>query len=300
MPADRISTATGADGLLPRLRGQLAGLAPAERRVGEYMLSDPGGAATLTISQLADACEVSETTVARFCNHVGFGGYRDLRLSLAVAATRTDSSDQPVGDVGGDIAADDPIEEVIATVGASEGRAIGDTVAALDAAAVKATVDVMIDAQRIEVFGVGASGLVAEDLQQKLHRIGRAAFCSRDPHAALTSAALLEPGDVAVAISHTGTTIDTIEPLEQATRRGATAVAITNAPRSRLARIADHTLLTAAVETTFRSGAMASRTAQLVIVDCLFIGVAQRTYDRSLQSLERTFEALSGRREPVR
>jgi DNA-binding MurR/RpiR family transcriptional regulator len=165
---------------------------------------------------------------------------------------------------------------------------------------VDAAVAALVAARRVEVFGVGASGLVAEDLQQKLHRIGRPAFASRDPHAALTSAALLGAGDVVVGISHTGRTRDTLEPMREAARGGAATIAITNAPRSPIARAATHLLTTATVETTFRSGAMASRIAQLVIVDCLFVGVVQATYDASVTALTRTFEAVRDRRETSR
>ena len=113
---------------------------------------------------------------------------------------------------------------------------------------------------------------------------------------ALTSAALLTPGDVAVAISHSGATQDTVDALALAQRNGATTVAVTNFPRSPLAALADHVLTTAARETTFRSGATASRLAQLTVVDCVFVGVAQRTYETSQRALELTHDAVLDRR----
>ena len=146
------------------------------------------------------------------------------------------------------------------------------------------------------MYGVGASGIVALDLQQKLHRIGRVAFAWPDPHMALTSAALLTQGDVAVAISHSGATQDTVDALALADRNGATTVAVTNFPRSPLAELGDHVLTTAARETTFRSGATASRLAQLTVVDCVFVGVAQRTYETSQRALELTHDAVLDRR----
>src|SRR5206468_1482606 len=109
---------------------------------------------------------------------------------------------------------------------------------------------------------------------------------------ALTSAALLGEGDVAIAISHTGATVDTIEPLAEARRHGALTVALTNFPRSPIVAAADLVLTTAARETTFRSGAMSSRIAQLMVVDCLFVGVAQRSYAQTREALERTYEAV--------
>jgi DNA-binding MurR/RpiR family transcriptional regulator len=112
----------------------------------------------------------------------------------------------------------------------------------------------------------------------------------------LTSAAVLESGDVAVGISHSGTTAETIDALAEARKRGAITVGLTNFPRSPIAEVADHVLTTAARETTFRSGATASRLAQLTVIDCVFVGVAQRTFKPTRQALEDTYEAVRGRR----
>ena len=161
-------------------------------------------------------------------------------------------------------------------------------------------VDAIVDARRVDVYGVGASAFVAFDFQQKLHRIGRVAFAWSDTHIALTSAALLGRPDVAVGISHTGVTRDTIDALAEAGRHGATTVALTNFPLSPIARAADLVLTTAARETTFRSGATASRLAQLTVVDCVFVGVAQRTYTDTRKALERTRDAVRSRRVPGR
>jgi DNA-binding MurR/RpiR family transcriptional regulator len=95
-------------------------------------------------------------------------------------------------------------------------------------------------------------------------------------------------------------TIDTIDALSLARSRGAITVAITNSPRSPISAVADHILTTAARETTFRSGATASRLAQLTIVDCLFVGVAQQTYAESTAALRATYEAVQGRRTTSR
>ena len=102
-------------------------------------------------------------------------------------------------------------------------------------------------------------------------------------------------GDVAIGFSHTGETIDTIVSLAEARRRGATTVAVTNYPRASIAEVADHVVTTAARETTFRSGAMASRIAQLTVIDCIFVGVAQRTFGETRTALEATYTAVRGR-----
>lgn len=276
-----------------RIRALLPTLAPAERRVAERVLSDPRGVAALTISALARACETSETTVIRFCRAVGFAGYPALRLALAAETGRSGGDAR---ELSADIVADDDLDAVVAKIAYADARAVEETADQLDLEALHAVIDALEGAPRIDVYGVGASGFVALDLQQKLHRIARVAFAWPDPHMALTSAALLTPGDVAVAISHSGATRDTLDALAVARRSGATTIAITNFPRSPLATGSDHVLTTAARETTFRSGATASRLAQLTVIDCVFVGLAQRTYATSQRALELTAAAVQGRR----
>ena len=277
-----------------RIRALLPSLAPAERRVAERVLADPAAVAASTISALAQACSTSETTVIRFCRAVGFTGYPPLRLALAAQRGRNEGGSSR--DLTGDIVADDDLDEVVAKIAFADARAVEETAQQLDLDQLHAVIEALVAAPRVDVYGVGASGFVALDLQQKLHRIGRVAFAWPDAHMALTSAALLTPGDVAVAVSHSGATEDTVDALTVARHAGATTVAVTNFPRSPLAALGDHVLTTAARETTFRSGATASRLAQLPVVDCVFVGVAQRTYETSQRALELTRDAVADRR----
>jgi DNA-binding MurR/RpiR family transcriptional regulator len=277
-----------------RIRALLPSLAPAERRVAERVLADPAAVASWTINRLAQECATSETTVIRFCRAVGFAGYPALRLELAAARGRSERH-RP-RELSGDIVPDDDLDTVVATIAFADARAVEETAQQLDLDQLHRVIEALVAAPRVDIYGVGASGFVALDLQQKLHRIGRVAFAWPDPHMALTSAALLGPDDVAVAISHSGSTRDTLDALQVAQRSGATTVALTNHPRSLLATRADHVLTTAARETTFRSGATASRLAQLTVVDCVFVGVAQRTYQTSQRALELTHDAVADRR----
>jgi DNA-binding MurR/RpiR family transcriptional regulator len=143
---------------------------------------------------------------------------------------------------------------------------------------------------------VGASGFVALDLQMKLQRIGRPAFAWPDPHMAISSAALRGSGDVAIGLSHTGTTVDTIDALREARSHGAATAAVTNFPWSPITEVADFVLITAARETAFRSGATTSRIAQLTVVDCLFVTLAQQDLPGTRVALERTFAAAQAKR----
>ncbi|MFJ9819578.1 MurR/RpiR family transcriptional regulator [Streptomyces sp. NPDC101151] len=287
---------TSAAGTLARIRATLSSFAPSERRVAEAVLADPAQAAELSISALAKRADTSVATVMRFCRAIEITNYPQLRLALAAAAAREHalSGDRPAP--GTDISATDTLGEIVSKIIYNEVRALEDTGAGADVEALGRAVDAVAGACRIDIFGVGASAFVGQDLHQKLHRIGRVAFIWTDRHAALTAAALLGPGDVALAISHSGETEDTVEPLQAAAEHGATTIALTNAPRSTLAESADVVLTTCARETPFRSGATVSRIAQLALIDCLFVGVAQRSYEATTAALDKTYGAVQRRR----
>ena len=277
-------------GILVQLRGLRPSLSPAEDRVAEQVLADARAAAALTISELAVQARTSETTVLRFCKRLGLPGYPQLRLALAA------ESAQPRALVAAatDINEDDSIDDIISKVAFADASAVEETAHQLDRDSLSAAAEAIAAAWRVDIYGIGASAIVGTDAQQKLHRIGVIAFSWNDPHLALTSAALLRAGDVAIGISHSGTTRETIESLSKARSQGATTVAITNFPLSRLVDSADIVLTTAARETPLRSGATASRIAALTVIDCLYIAVAQRDPSRARQAVADTRAAVSG------
>ncbi len=281
-------------GILVTIRSLLPNLAPVERRVAQAVLDDPQGVAWRSISELARTCGTSATSVVRFCRAIGLRGYPDLRLALAGAVARDDVS--AVTTASHDIAPDDDAATITKKIAYADARAVTDTANHLDIATLVQVTEALAKADRIDIYGVGASGFVALDLQMKLQRIGRPAFAWPDPHMAISSASLRGPGDVAIGLSHTGTTVDTIDVLREARSHGAITVAVTNFPWSPITEVADLVLLTAARETAFRTGAMTSRIAQLTVVDCLFVTLAQQDLPGTRVALERTFAAAQAKR----
>ena len=277
-----------------KIRSLLPGLARAEQRVAKVVLENPASVAHRSITEVAEQAGTSETTVTRFCKAIGVGGYPELRIALAADTARSQA--RANHDMGGDILPGDDLKQVVGKVAYADARAVEETAEQLDIESLDKVVQAVAGARRVDVYGFGASAFVAFDLQQKLHRIGLTCFAWNDTHIALTSAAVLTGADVAVGISHTGSTAETVEALRVARETGATTVALTNFPRSPITEVADHVLTTAARETTFRSGAMASRIAQLTVIDCLFIGVAQHHVETAKTALEATYEAVSGHR----
>ncbi|WP_030804647.1 MurR/RpiR family transcriptional regulator [Streptomyces sp. NRRL F-2799] len=264
------------------------------QRVADAVAGDPAGCAALTVTGLAELTGTSEATVVRTARVLGYPGYRDLRLALAGLAARQESGSAPA--ITTDIAVDDPLTDVVAKLAYEEQQTLADTAAGLDTAQLGAAVTALAAARRTDVYGIGASGLVAQDLTQKLLRIGLIAHAPGDPHLAVTNAVQLRAGDVAIAITHSGSTGDVIEPLRTAFERGATTIAITGRPDSPVTQYADHVLTTATShESELRPAAMSSRTGQLLVVDCLFVGVAQRTYENAAPALAASYEALAHR-----
>ncbi|MFI7420933.1 MurR/RpiR family transcriptional regulator [Nonomuraea sp. NPDC049684] len=281
--------------LLIRIRAAMPALRPSERRIAETFTGDPAAAANLSIAELAARCATSTTSVVRFYQRMGYAHFKDFRIDLTRAAAREELTTSSLPEVSGDIDRHDSLEGIVSKVATNETLSIADTARSLDMQALGRAVALLLAARRIDTFGVGASALVGLDLQQKLSRIGRTAINWHDAHSAWTSAATLDAGCVAVAVSHTGATVDTVEFLAIARRSGAATVAITNFRDSPLAATADVTLTTAARETQFRSGALGSRIAQLMVVDCLFTGVAAASYDESMAALRNTYAVVHDR-----
>jgi DNA-binding MurR/RpiR family transcriptional regulator len=281
------------DSVLIRVRAIQSELPGALQRVAELVLTDPASAARATIVELAERSGTSPATVTRFCRALGFDGYADLRLGIAAETGRARSSGWTV-DIGREIQPSDPLERVLGQIMAADTRAMHDTAALLDLAEVERAAEAITAATRVDIFGASGSALVGEEMQFSLHRIGVAAWAWTDVHNGLASAALLRAGDVALGVSHSGGTRETIEMLAEAGSRGATTIALTSFPRSPLAELADIVLLTAAQATTFRPDALSARHPQLVVLDLLYIAVAQRTHDRAHASFQRTAQAVEG------
>ncbi|WP_127794399.1 MurR/RpiR family transcriptional regulator [Agromyces sp. LHK192] len=285
--------------VLSSVRESLDRLSSAEARVAEAIIADPTIVVDLTITDLARRCGTSLSTVARYCQTLGYAGYRDFRLAVASAVSREQAELDRFGLADADISPDDSARDVITKLAFQESLAIEQTAQAIDDDALDRVADAIAQARHVDLYGFGASGLTAQDLHQKLIRIGVSASCSADIHLALVSAALRTEADVAIAVSHSGQTTETLDALRAARSGGAFTVAVTNSPESPIAVAADLALVTRARESAYRMGAMSSRIAQLALVDFLFVRIAQRRHEEVAAPLRRTREATAGHRVPV-
>ncbi|NUW32984.1 MurR/RpiR family transcriptional regulator [Nonomuraea sp. SMC257] len=284
--------------ILARIRGVEPTLTAAHRRIAETILAEPAVVAASTIGELAERCGTSLTTITRFCRELGLAGYPELRLALAAELGRNDATPREQSLIA--FSPDDPASLVLRSLLASDLRAMEETAAQLDLEAVDRAVSALVRARFIDFFAVAGSAGVAMDLHLRLHAVGRPCALWTDVHNAVCSANARDERDVAVGISHSGTTAEVVEPLTIARERGATTIAITNFPRSPLAEAADIVLTTAAQDTPFRAGGVAARHTQMLVLDCLYIGVVQRTHETSDQLLTAATDAVAKHRLPPR
>lgn len=275
-------------GIQSVIESQSPTMPPSMRRIAETIREKPTLVIEQTISELAATCSTSVATIVRFCRAIGLSGYAELRMALASELGRESAQYGDALSLGADIRREDSLREMAAKVSSLEMLAIEETVGGLDFDALERIVNALDSSPRILLYGIGASHFVAQDLLHKLLRIGRNAFLPMDAHEAWAAAALPVAGTVAIAISHQGSTQETIRFLEVAAGADAMAVAVTGSTDSPLARVASETLVVRARESTLRPGAMVSRIAQLAVMDCLFLGIARRRYDETLEALRRT------------
>ena len=281
--------------LIGEIRNSFDSLHASEAAIAQLVIDNPDRVTAMNISQLATFSDTSVATVVRFSKALGFKGYPDFRMALVGEVSRRNSSSGAISNLDGGITIDDSDEEIIRKIAQADAIAIQSTAERLDVATFKKVVDAWGKARTIGIIGLASSGYVAMDLQLKLNRLAKPAIAWRDAHSALTSISLLNKGDVLVAVSHSGTTLDIVDVMNEFKARGVTIVLITNSHRSTATTIADLTLYTSARETTFRSGATASRIAQLTVVDCLCVAMAQRNWSGTKSALEISRAAVGSR-----
>ncbi|KHO61394.1 transcriptional regulator, RpiR family [Thermoanaerobacter sp. YS13] len=277
-------------GDIEKIRAVINNLKPSERKIAEYIIENADKISDLSVAELAKNSNTSEASVVRFCKSLGYKGYQDLKIKIAADYTYKTKSIQ------GFVNIDDDINTIIVKISKNNMDSIEKTMDMLDRNEVERAIISILHANKIDIYGVGASAIVAQDMLQKFMRINKSCTAYSDSHMQLASAANLRQGDVAIGISYSGQTADTVDALRIAKNSGATTICITRFGNSPITEVSDIKLFVYSTEAIFRSGAMASRMAQLNVVDILFSIIACRKYDEVIKYLENTSEAVSSRK----
>ncbi|NBJ70261.1 MULTISPECIES: MurR/RpiR family transcriptional regulator [Clostridia] len=275
---------------LARIRSNYSRLSDKEKKIADYILQQPKAIIHHTINQIADELEVAESTVFRFCQRVGFKGYQALKIALAAEVV------EPVTDIHEKIQAGDSIATVSEKVFRSNMKTLEDTLKITDQTALNDAVQALIKAERVEFFGIGGSAIVSIDAYHKFLRSGIHVHANLDAHMQLMSASQLGEQDVAVIISHSGSTKDIIDILHVLRDKQVTTIAITNFAKSSLTKHADILLYTVSEETEFRPEALSSRIAELTLIDALYTNVMLVKGESAQQALQDMRKAIALKR----
>lgn len=274
----------------------LSQMPSATARVGDYLLEHPQAPLTLAIGDLAERAGTSAATVTRFCRSIGYSGYVELRVSIATDVGRSATMDSWTTEIGRAFGPDDAPADVLGMLIGAHTRTLHDAAAAIDLGVVAELSRRIAVSSHVDIYGVGGSAMLAQELQGRLYRIGVNTYAWSEVHAGLTSAAIQASGTVAIGISTTGRTEETIQMLTEAGRAGALTVAITNNPRSPLAELADQSLVTSSYEQFLQPDDLSAKHGQLLVLDLLYLLVAQENFDRSSAKLAASALAVSSHR----
>lgn len=234
---------------------------PKEKIIAEYIVSEPLAAKGLTITELSAKLGVSQGLIVKFCQHVGFGGFKELKQILLKAdETRLD----------GEVTEQDNPQDVFEKVLHNSIMTLEDTRETLDREMFARAARSLIDAPQIAIYGKGGSSRLAEATCRKFMRMGsNISFHTHDLQQAL-SASSLNGGCVAIGISYSGETLGIVESIRIAKEHGATTIAITNYKYSALAKTAEIPLIAASRGIEMYQENEHGKLAQAAIVDGLY------------------------------
>ena len=261
-----------------------------EEKIANFILNNKEKVTQLSVKELAQAAGSSPASVVRFCKKINYEGYQDLKISLIKDLQESENREKIK--VYDDIAVDDKIEEIMEKIAHDNNNVIKNTINLLSVSEIEKAVKELENADNIYIFGIGASGLVAKDLQYKLMRIKKTVIYYEDTHAQLASAANIESSDLAIAISYSGKTVEVYEALKTAKNRGAKTISISKYGKNPLNEMADIKLQVAGSEKNLRLGAITSRIAQLTAVDILFVSFARNDFKKISEYLKNTRESV--------
>lgn len=273
-------------GLLAHLRSNLSSMTGAEQRLVDWIQSHPAQVINLSTRELADNSRVSEATVVRTCQRLGYDGFPQFKLALAFDLSH--QAGKPPTTVIGSVEIDDPVPVMVSKVFQDSVRNIERSLEHLDMEHFQAALDAILRARRVEVFAGGTQAHVVERVCSKFINTGVLAIGRVDQAQQLSAAAMLEPSDVLLLFSHNGRWRHHVRAVEVAKSRGATTIGVTNFPYSPLGRSVEIPIITHGDDQPYYNGAMGSEMVQMLLVDCLVLGIAHHRREVVLESLVRT------------
>ena len=256
----------------------------AEKRIADWIFENPKKIISLSIIELAEQCGCGEATIVRFAKRLGLNGYQELKFSLA--------AEEGGSPISTHISAKDSPYEIYQKVCNDIYLSLEKTKSSLKEDSLGKAAEKICSAGKIAVFGLGNSSAIAIDASHKFMRAGLNTHSYTDNHMQVIAASHLKPGDVAIGISHSGSSKDIVEALKIAKDHGAITIAITNSGKSPILKQSDIVLATTSEETQYNILALNSRIAQLAIIDTLYFYVVYNRSEDAMESIKETEYSL--------
>ncbi len=295
-----VSPVEPAIGVVNRIQAKLPEMSRVMMKIANFLLEQPQAPLELSIGDLAKQAGTSAATVTRFCRLIGYAGYVPFRVSIATDLGRTSARETWTTDIGRAFGPDDSPSDVLSTLVNAHTRSLQETASIMDLPLMKKISGRIATSSHVDIYGVGGSAVLAGEMQARLYRIGINTHHWSEVHAGLTSAAIQNEDCVAIGISNTGRTEETIQMLREARRAGALTVAISNNPKSALVEVADLQIITSVYERFLQPDDLSAKHVQLLVLDLLYLLVAQENFDRSTTNLATSAKAVSAHRRPQR
>ena len=295
-----MNTAAKTFGVLDRIATYQSQMPATIAKIAAVLVDDPTAPLTLSITELAERAGTSAASVTRFCRIIGYAGFPELRVAIAEDVGRGGAKEAWFSDIGRSFGPNDPPDQIRNTLFNTHVVSLQTTAGLLDMPTALRVAHKIVKSRHLDVYGVGGSALTALETEARLYRIGISVHAWSEIHDGLTSAAILDDRCVAIAISNTGRTEESIQMLTVAKASGAYTVAITANADSPLARIADDVLIAASPHGYLQPADLSARHCQLFVVDLLYLLVAQLDFDRTTRLLAASGAAVAPRRRPVR
>jgi DNA-binding MurR/RpiR family transcriptional regulator len=295
-----MNTAAKTFGVLDRIATYQSQMPATIAKIAAVLVDDPTAPLTLSITELAERAGTSAASVTRFCRIIGYAGFPELRVAIAEDVGRGGAKEAWFSDIGRSFGPNDPPDQIRNTLFNTHVVSLQTTAGLLDMPTALRVAHKIVKSRHLDVYGVGGSALTALETEARLYRIGISVHAWSEIHDGLTSAAILDERCVAIAISNTGRTEESIQMLTVAKASGAYTVAITANAESPLARIADDVLIAASPHGYLQPADLSARHCQLFVVDLLYLLVAQLDFDRTTRLLAASGAAVAPRRRPVR
>lgn len=271
-----------------KIKTMYKNLSQKEQAIADYVLENPKMVSHSSISDLATELDVADSTIFQFTKKIGYNGFKDFKMAMLMQ-----ENDLSAISFHENIQKDDSELTMAQKVFESNITSLADTKKLLQEENLKAAVDIIDSSNRLYLFGVGGSEIVATDTYHKFLRSPIPVYHSSDYHIQLMEASLLTPDDCAILISHTGRSKETIFIAETVKKLGAKAIVITSQISSPLAKLGDVTFISVSEETEFRSEALASRISQLSIMDSIFVILMFRNQEQAQESISKVRKVIT-------